>query len=426
MANADYGDYGGYASHARPQDYTRSNSTRSNAARPGFPEAAPLRGAEGATGQARVQPRQPLQPRAQGGSAFQVQDGNRASAAMAPALPLTRGQRMVNMAGALGSVALVLSLGYWGWELAVRDVRGVPVVKALEGPMRSAPEVGGGMVVDYQGLSVNDVAARDGGNGSDRVVLAPAPVELAADDVAGLAMVAEAPIAPGGVQGAVMAPAVAPAPAGGAEVSRMSVAEESPLPLEVTPEELPAAPAVAVESQPAIISQDEAVALALAEALGMDEAASADLVAAAAPAAPPGAMISSPRPRLRPDSLGQASPAQASMAAATAPVNVTQTAAVAPAASGAGKDPATIEVGARLVQFGAYDSEAQAQAEWQKIAAKLGPLMAEKQMVVQSAESGGLTFWRLRGFGFASEDDARRFCSAAVAEQINCIPVTQR
>src|SRR5690606_33390739 len=159
---------------------------------------------------------------------------------------LTRGQRMVNLAGALGSVALVLSLGYWGWELAVRDVRGVPVVRALEGPMRTAPEEVGGRVIDHQGLSVNDVAARDGGTGSDRVVLAPAPVDLTADDVAGLVL-------------ASAAPAVAPLVPGGeargsAEAPRMSAAEESPLPVEVSPDQLPAAPVMATESQPATIS----------------------------------------------------------------------------------------------------------------------------------------------------------------------------
>ncbi len=274
--------------------------------------------------------------------------------------------------------------------------------------MRSSPAEGGGMIVDHQGLSVNDVAAKDGGNGSDRVVLAPAPVELTAEDVAGLT--------PAG--GAALA-AVAPAPgmpAEAAPVTRMSAAEESPLPLETTAPLADAPVAAAEAGQPATISQDEAVALALAEALGMDDTASAELVAAAAPPAPPGAMTSSPRPRLRPQSGG-------------APQNVVQTAAATPAtvaAAGAVKDPSTIEPGARLVQFGAYDSEAQAQDEWAKIAARLGPLMADKAMVVQSAESGGHTFWRLRGFGFSSEDDARRFCSAAVAEQINCIPVTQR
>ena len=280
---------------------------------------------------------------------------------MAP--QVSRGQRMMNMIGAFGSVALVASLGWWGWELAVRDVRGVPVVRALEGPMRVAPEDPGGAIVDHQGLSVNNVAARDGSAGSDRLVLAPAPVELTLEDVPGLT---------NDLQPLTNATASLPD----------SLAE----PLLAEP------PAEA-------LSQEDAVAAALAEALGTAPELAADT--------PPGAMASSVRPRLRPEG--------AAPAAATAPV--------APAVE---IDAATLAAGVRLVQFGAYDTADMARAEWAKIAARLGPLMAGKAMVVEAAESGGLTFWRLRGHGFENEDDARRFCSAAVAEGVNCIPVTKR
>jgi hypothetical protein len=52
--------------------------------------------------------------------------------------------------------------------------------------------------------------------------------------------------------------------------------------------------------------------------------------------------------------------------------------------------------------------------------------MAAKAMVVQPAESGGRTFYRLRAHGFDGEDDARRFCSAFVSENAVCIPVPQK
>ncbi|NPD16157.1 SPOR domain-containing protein [Xinfangfangia sp. D13-10-4-6] len=333
---------------------------------------------------------------------------------------MTRAQRMVNIAGAVGSVALVVSLAYWGWELAVRDVRGVPVVRAMEGPMRVAPSGPSGLVVSHQGLEVNDVAARDGGNRSDTVRLAPSATELTAEDVAGLSVAGPAAPElgapePGAPETALMGEAAADT----APVTRMSAAEESPAPLEVAPEAL--APATTPDTAAPVISQDEAVALALAEALGMDDAASAELVAQASPALPAGAMATSPRPRARPGSLSVA----AAGGAAAAPALAAGTAAEG-AAAATQIDPASLQPGTRLVQFGAFESEADAVAEWSRIAAKLGPLMGGKAMVVQSAESSGHTFWRLRGHGFASEDDARRFCSAAVAEQINCIPVTQR
>ncbi|MGB2894068.1 MAG: SPOR domain-containing protein, partial [Albidovulum sp.] len=44
-----------------------------------------------------------------------------------------QGQTWVRGAGALTSVALIVGLGVWAYDLAVRDVRGVPVIQALEG-----------------------------------------------------------------------------------------------------------------------------------------------------------------------------------------------------------------------------------------------------------------------------------------------------
>ena len=56
----------------------------------------------------------------------------------------------------------------------------------------------------------------------------------------------------------------------------------------------------------------------------------------------------------------------------------------------------------------------------------LSSIAAGKAMVIQAAESGGRTFFRLRAHGFENEDDARRFCSALVAENASCIPVAHR
>ncbi len=89
-------------------------------------------------------------------------------------------------------------------------------------------------------------------------------------------------------------------------------------------------------------------------------------------------------------------------------------------------DPATLAEGTRLVQFGAFDSVELAEAEWRRLAGRFGALMEGKAMVIQAAESGGRTFYRLRAHGFEDEADARRFCSALVAEQANCIPVAHR
>ena len=70
-----------------------------------------------------------------------------------------RRRNWVNIAGAVTSVALLIGAGIWGYRIAVRNVMGVPVIHAMEGPMRIAPENPGGEQAEHQGLSVNDVAA---------------------------------------------------------------------------------------------------------------------------------------------------------------------------------------------------------------------------------------------------------------------------
>lgn len=289
-----------------------------------------------------------------------------------PAVP-GRGQKLINLAGAAGSLALVVGLGWWGYELAVRDVRGVPVVRALEGPARVAPTDPGGEVVDHQGLAVNDVAAEGAAAPpADRLVLAPAPVELSLDDAPGLS--GTAPV----------------------------VEQAEPARLEAPAEMVPV-----IEG-----GQDEAVAAALAEALGVEETApeetveTASLDAEGLPA-PEGAVTRSPRPMARPD----ARPAPVAAATPAKPAVI---------------DPATLEPGTRLVQFGAFDTAEEAEAEWMRLAGRFGPLMEGKAMVVQAAESGGRTFWRLRAHGFEDEQDSRRFCAAFEAEGAKCIPVAQR
>ena len=89
-------------------------------------------------------------------------------------------------------------------------------------------------------------------------------------------------------------------------------------------------------------------------------------------------------------------------------------------------DATTLAAGTRLVQFGAFDSIDEAKAEWTRLQGTFGDLMAGKAMVVQAAESGGRTFFRLRAHGFADEAEARRFCAAFIAENASCIPVAQR
>ena len=288
-------------------------------------------------------------------------------------------RRYINLAGALASVGLVIAAGVWGYKLAVRDVRGVPVIMALDEPMR--------VVIDYQGLAVNDVAAAGiAAPLPDRLVLAPRPTELSAEDTAGLGRPASNPD-------------LLPKPAMALQGSDGPILAADP------PDE---------SADPTAIAIDAALAEALGEVpVEIENALAEDAVLLApdvelAALLPEGGMAASPRPKARPSATTSAE-AEPSMVVTATEV-----------------DPATIPVGTRLVQFGTFATKDEARAAWVQLEAQFGEVMAGKGIVLQPAEKAGQTFYRLRAHGFEDEAEAIRFCAAFAAMQNICIPVPQR
>ncbi len=314
-----------------------------------------------------------------------------------PAPRSGRAQWLVNVAGAVTSAALVLGVTVWGYKLAVRDVSGIPVVRAMDGPMRIAPQNPGGEIAANVGLSVNQVAAAGAAAPlPDQLVLAPRPVDLSQDDQ----------------------PVIAAAPlAGTPEVTTLASLPAEPLPEPIVPVVPVGELTETVLAEPAALTpeaMEAAVDNALAEALGgaVDETQ----VLASAEPAPPGAVVRSPRPERRPEGDSTAD-------AGLVPVSASATAA---ATASSEVDVASLALGTRLVQLGAFDDEAGARAEWAKLQVRFGDLIAPKALVLQQADSGGRSFVRLRALGFEDEADARRFCSALLAENASCIPVAHR
>ena len=108
-----------------------------------------------------------------------------------------KARRWINLAGAACSVALVLGLGLWGYRLAVRDVTGVPVMRAVAGAMRIAPADPGGEQALNQGLTVNAIAAvGTSAKPADQITLAPLAVDLQAGDAPPVAVTAATVAAP--------------------------------------------------------------------------------------------------------------------------------------------------------------------------------------------------------------------------------------
>ncbi len=284
-----------------------------------------------------------------------------------------RARRIINISGAVCSVALVLGLTIWGYRLAVRDVSGVPVMRALGGPMRIAPADPGGDQASNQGLSVNAIAATGTSAAlADRVTLAPRAVELQSGDGAGLTAASGANASPARLALTDVKLTVSGTAAPGTAADAPAIA-----------------PAIAPAPQP----------IPVTASLGDVELP---------PAAP--ATGHAIRPHRRPAGL-------------TAPAAVQTVSAPGPTVE---IDPATLATGTRLAQLGAFDSPDLARQKFAALQGQFGDLMTGKAMVIQGAQSGGRTFYRLRAHGFAGEDDARRFCAALQAENADCIPVAQR
>ena len=288
-------------------------------------------------------------------------------------------KKLTNFMGAVISVGLVIGIGVWGYKLLVRDVSGVPVVRAAEGPMRVQPEEPGGSQMLNQGLAVNNVAAEGGAaDPADRLVLAPEPLELSLEDEPVVELAQSERLTP-------EAEADEPAPKGDDETVQLASVDAlvARIVKDVTPIE----------------------GLESAESPAVEEASSVPDVPKVE-----GGLGRSLRPHIRPASLR--AEAQPVLAAATE--------------SRTEVDASTIPAGTRLAQLGAFESAEIARGEWDRLSGKFGEYLEGKNRVVQKAKSGGRTFYRLRAMGFADLSDARRFCSALVAENAECIPVVTR
>ncbi|MEM6374443.1 MAG: SPOR domain-containing protein [Pseudomonadota bacterium] len=297
-------------------------------------------------------------------------------------------RNMANLAGGITSLALIAGVAVWSYQLVVRDVSGIPVVRATQGEMRIRPEEPGGQLAQNTGLAVNEVAGAGEASGPvDRLTLAPRPVDLSEEDQP---IVAD-PVAP--------------------------VQQPAPLDVVASLEAEPVNVALALQN-----GEVDEIVRQLTQGTetieALDGETTPELASLAIPteAEQTTAVITGPgpkqsyRPKLRPRT------APAVVVPASAPVKETVK----------DIDAASIPAGTRLVQLGAFDTPDIARAEWDKIEQRFGDYLKGKDRIVQTAESGGRTFYRLRAHGFADLSDARRFCSALVAEGADCIPVVTR
>ena len=279
--------------------------------------------------------------------------------------------------GAALSLSLLTGAIGWSYQLIVRDISQIPIVRAQLGPLRVAPDDPGGLTAANQGLSVTQLTVNERPLLSDEIFLAPAAEVLSEENV--VLQISE-------------------------ENSSLTIKEkfdtlevstENSLDLKILPE----------QNATGLASNNEAVLSTAAfspKKLEIENAVSLAL----ALTNEVNSSFNSLRPKIRPVALNQT---QTDNIAQSVPNELV----------------VTLPVGSAVVQLGAFESKRLAQIEWQRLEALLGSVLTSKNMVIQKAESGGKVFYRLRAFGFDDLSDARQFCSA-VNDKVACIPVVTR
>ncbi|WP_112321462.1 SPOR domain-containing protein [Oceanibium sediminis] len=282
--------------------------------------------------------------------------------------------------GAAISLLVLVSFIVWAYRLGQRDASDIPVIRAMDGPVRVQPADPGGTVVGNQGLEVNEILAGDSAGQPERISVAPATLPLREEDT--------------------------PAdPDSGAD----EAAETDTAFLEAAPE------TTGAEDGEAGVDGTATDIAALIEEVNaedqtdvlLEEGADIDFVDSGVNAD----LRPQPRPRgFRP------APAAPSAAAD------------GPAAVAANTRGAQVELtaGTRLIQLGAFDSAELAEGQWDLLQEAHGDLLGSKDRFVQRAEQNGRVFYRLRVVGFDDRNAQRAMCEALRARDVDCIPVTVR
>ena len=279
--------------------------------------------------------------------------------------------------GAALSLFLLAGAIGWSYQLIVRDVNQIPIVRAQLGPLRVAPDNPGGLTAANQGLSVTQLAVNEKPLLSNEIYLAPAAEILNEEN---LALKVKEEYESNKVDGAF-------------EIKEVNA--ENSMNLDALPDQKEVdsrSNDVGVLSKAAFsqkkIEIENAVSLALSITNEPDKS------------------LSWLRPKIRPVGFYRNG-------------NITEDQIVS------NEPMPKLPIGSAVVQLGAFDSKSLAESEWQRFEKILGSILIPKKMVVQKAESGGKIFYRLRASGFSDISDARQFCTA-ISDKVACIPVVTR
>ncbi|MEM0976935.1 MAG: SPOR domain-containing protein [Pseudomonadota bacterium] len=380
----------------------------------------------------------------------------------------------------MGLTTCVLTAGviYWGVQLAQRDPASLPVIRAPHGVARLEPAQGNN-TDDFAGLAVTELQSASGpsdGEAVEAVALAPAGVNLSAEDVPAMIDTDDAVLQPVRVQideldgeavvvpeqtvavtetddttgETILAPVTAEeveealaealrlaSAASGQETAiseedDVAVADDADAEASTEAEDLSEAELILLAVQTSILEESAETSTERTDAATLEDEEAADIEQAASDEATSDEVASD---EATPDEVAEeaeevvidishtSSDAKPMVASTTIEGQVQGK--LASEAHG-GIEVATAPVGTSMIQLGVFNSRDLALSMWKSLQNSHSDKLSGRSYIVEPVESGGNTLHRLRVLGFETTQDARAMCADLKEKKTACIAVTQR
>lgn len=328
--------------------------------------------------------------------------------------------------GALIAMALLLTLGVWFYRLGVRDAQNVPIIRAAAEPAKTRPEDPGGMVAPHQDVSSYGVADSQGVQ-AGAAVIAPPPPEPKDEDIAMGQLAAEqAPVAP-----------ARPVSQSGTRSVELNTVSTDELLREA--EKLAAAARIASGTVAAAkpddanagqaVSDGQELALAPTDTETQSDVTESILPAdtteeenADADAGTPSGEPEEEETELSFPNAGPEAPARSPLARKRPTDLKSRLAEAAKVEEASAGNLANAAAQSKVqIQLAADPSETVVLTMWQAIQRANSDILHDRALAVQTTNSGGTTYYRLRVGPFKDGAEARSVCQALKARGQDCI-----
>ena len=324
--------------------------------------------------------------------------------------------------GAVIALSLLLALGVWFYRLGVRDAQNVPIIRASTDPAKVRPEDPGGTTAPHQDVKSYEIA-ESGEPSAVAALVAPEPEKPTREDVAMGELEPEAANEVDQLVGQVLNGSATqpqtPAPAQAQPLAAVTVAPAAPSDAQPAPAADPdQAPVPATAPQPSQ-SADEPVDVA---ALSTPAPSATPSEAQPEPAAAAAQPDAEPEPEPEVTAGSEWAPANSPLVRSRpADLAVRQKEAVAEAQQDHTDLVAAAANSSVQIQLAANPSEDVIRNQWRRVYDANKDILRDKALAVQTTQSGGTTFYRLRVGPFRNRSEAVAVCQALKARGQDCI-----